>query len=513
VSAEAQRRLLAGLGLAAVALAIALAVVLLRGGGGSDEPISERAAELVPADALVFVRLSTDGEREAVDAARELAEGFPSWQRARDAVLERLVVASEDDGEIDAQGEIEGWLGDEMALALLNSPTGTAESLVLLEVADEEEARAFVARGARRSGPAQRHRGVRIDRFGAVQAAVADGFLVLGQPAAVRRAVDLTMGTGDPLSAAPTFSRLQERLPDDRAADAYATADGLRRLLVPAGGAFSLAGVLLDRPDLEGTALSVSAQEPGARVFVESLVPGRTGEAFEPELLDAVPEGTLAYLGSKGLDDTATRLVATAGTEALGDLLGQAREALGTEGAAAVQDDLLALLREETALVVLPGVPAPTMLVIARTGDEAGTQSALDRLTGSLPDLLEGAEVTTEGDVTIVTSGETQLFAAVFDGKLVLSTSAQGIEAARAPDGGIAGEESFDEVVPDRDEPVTSVVFLDFSQLLKLGEQTGLDDSRAYLAVKPDLERVRSVGASSTGTGEDTTTEIRISIP
>src|SRR5687768_18330272 len=35
--------------------------------------ISERAAELVPADALVFVRLSTDGERGAVDRARELA--------------------------------------------------------------------------------------------------------------------------------------------------------------------------------------------------------------------------------------------------------------------------------------------------------------------------------------------------------------------------------------------------------------------------------------------------------
>jgi hypothetical protein len=60
---------------------------------------------------------------------------------------------------------------------------------------------------------------------------------------------------------------------------------------------------------------------------------------------------------------------------------------------------------------------------------------------------------------------------------------------------------------------VTSVVFLDFSQLLRLGEQTGLNDSRAYLAVKADLAKVRSVGASSTGSGEDTTTEIRISIP
>lgn len=509
-----RRRRIAAVAAAALVVAVVvLVVVLLRGGGSSGDAIAERAAGLVPADALVFAHLSTDGDRDVVADARELAEGFPSWDRARETVLTRLVVASEDDGQVDAEGEIASWLGDEMALALLDAPSGTAQSLVLLEVADEEQARAFVARGARRSGPAERHRGTRIDRFGAVHAAVVDGFLVLGQSSAVRRSIDLTMGTGDPLADQETFRALDARLPADRVADAYATADGLRRLLVPAGGAFTLAGVLLDRPGLEGTALALTPGEPGARMVVESRVAGREGEAFEPQLLDAVPRGTLAYLGSKGLDDTATRLLATAGTDALAALLGDARKALGAEGAGAVQEDVLALLREETALVILPGVPAPTMMVLARTRDEDATRAALDRLTASLPKVLENVEVAREGDVTVVTAGETRLFAAVLEGKLVLSTSEAGIAAARDPDGGLGDEEAFDAVVPEPGESVTSIVFLDFSQLLRLGEQTGLNDSRAYLAVKGDLARVRSVGATSTGTGEDTSTEIRISIP
>lgn len=508
-----RRRRLAAAGALALLVAIAVAAVLALGGGSSDAPIAERAAGLVPGDALVYVHVSTDGDREAVSDAVALAEGFPSWEAARRTVLQRLVVAGEDDGPVDAEEEVAGWLGDEAALALLDVPSGTAQSLVLLEVADDEAARAFVARGARRSGPSQRHRGVRIDRYGAVHAALVDGFLVLGQAAAVRRSIDLTMGTGEPLAAQETFAGLEDRLPDGRVADAYATPDGLRRLLVPAGGAYALAGVLLDRPGLAATALSLTPGEPGARVVVESRVAERAAEAFEPQLVDAVPSGALAYIGSRGLDETATRLLAAAGTDALARLLRRARRTLGEEGAGAVQEDLLGLLREETALVILPGVPAPTMTIIARAGDEAATRAALDRLADALPELLDGAEVAREGDAIVLSAGRTQLHAAVFDGKLVLSTAADGIAAARDPEGGIGEQEAFAAVLGDLDEPVTSIVFLDFSQLLRLGEQTGLDDSRAYLAVKGDLDRVRSVGASSTGTGEDTSTEMRIAIP
>ena len=89
-----------------------------------------------------------------------------------------------------------------------------------------------------------------------------------------------------------------------------------------------------------------------------------------------------------------------------------------------------------------------------------------------------------------------------------------GIQAARNPDGGIEDADAFQAALPDASgADVTSLIFLDFSQLLRLAEQTGLNDSRAYLAVKDDLTRVRAVGVRSTGEGEDTTSEIRFQIP
>ena len=60
---------------------------------------------------------------------------------------------------------------------------------------------------------------------------------------------------------------------------------------------------------------------------------------------------------------------------------------------------------------------------------------------------------------------------------------------------------------------MTTVVFLDFDQLLQLAERTGLNDLRAYHQVRADLARVRAVGFSSTGRQGNTTAEIRFDIP
>lgn len=491
---------------------VVVVVLLLVFGGGSDAPIADRAASLVPADALVYVHVSTDGDRDAVKDAEKLAGSFDGYERLRDALLDRLSVGG------GGQSAVSPWLGDEAALALLGPQGETAGSLVLLSVRDRAKADAFVREGAQRSGPSRTYRGpahpVTLNRYGAVYAAFIGDFLVLGQRASLQQAIDLQQGRGDALARDATYGKLSARLPGDRVADAYATSDGLRRLLVPAGGALGVAGVVLDRPNLRGTAVAVQATDPGLVLTVEADIPGRKAQPLDPQLLDAVPKGALAYYGSRSLDQSAGRLLAAAGTSALGDLIERARQALGGEGARSVQRDLLALLQKETAVALLPGVPAPTLLVMARTEDEGRTRAALERLTGALPKLLPGGKVTQAGGVTKISSDQTEFDAAVIDGKLVISTGMAGIEAARDPGGGIEDADAFAAAVPDASGgDVTSLVFLDFSQLLRLAEQTGLDDSRAYLAVKDDLARVKAVGVRSSGEGEDTTSEIRFQIP
>jgi len=503
-----RRRLVALAAAAAVLAIVAVVVVLLVAPGSSNGPTADEAATMVPSDALVYVHVSTDGDRGAVKDAQKLAGSFDSYERLRDSVIDRLSVSG------GGPAAVSPWLGDEAALALLGPQGGTAGSLVLLSVRDQAKAKAFVAEGARRSGPSRTYKGVTLARYGAVYAAFIGDFLVLGQRASLQEAVDLHQGRGEALARDPTFGKLTARLPADRVADAYATADGLRRLLVPAGGALGVAGVVLDRPNLRGTALAVQASDPGLVVTVEADIPGRRAPVLDPELLDAVPKNALAYYGSRNLDETAGRMLAASGTSALGDLIEQGRRALGGAGARSIQRDLLSLLQRETAVVLLPGVPAPTLLVMARAQDEERTRAALGRLTSSLPKVLPAAKITQADGVTRITSDQAEFDAAVIDGNLVISTGMAGIEAARNPDGGIEDADSFDAVVPDASgDDVTSLVFLDFSQLLRLAEQTGLNDSRAYLAVKDDLTRVHAIGVRSTGEGEDTTSEIRFQIP
>jgi hypothetical protein len=114
---------------------------------------------------------------------------------------------------------------------------------------------------------------------------------------------------------------------------------------------------------------------------------------------------------------------------------------------------------------------------------------------------------------TLATPTGASLSYAVFEGRLVVATSPDGVRRLREADGLVEDAEGFEQVLGDRPDEVGSLGFLDFSQLLELGEQTGLNDSRAYLAARDDLQKIRAVGLHSSGTEEETTAEILLSIP
>jgi len=517
VTATSRRRAAALAGLAAVVVAAGGGVLALRGGGGGGA-IAQDAARLVPADALVYVHISTDGGRDAVKAANALAKKFPSWPALRDSVLRRLSVT--------ASQPVAPWLGKEAALALLSSSTGTAGSLVVLDVRDMAKARRFVEAGTRNAGPAQSYRGVSVQRFGALSAAFLGNDLVIGQADSIHRAVDLRQGRGHALAGDSRFKASMSGLAADRVADVYATGEGVRRLLAPAGGLLGAAGALLERPGLKSVGLALSARDPGARVQVHSLASPppankRGSASFKPTLAGQVPTSALAYIAVKGIDTAAGRLagaaLAGASPGGLQGLLAGASKALGAQ-AAAVQGQLLGPLRGETALSILPSVPAPTLVLIARTPDEKGARRALSALAGPLTKVLRGGRVTRkrvagEDIVSISVGPRFSLEGGAFDGKLVIATADSGIAAAKDPKGGIDSGDGFRTTLPDGSKRVSSLVFLDFSQLLKLGEKTGLNTSRAYLRVKDDLSKVRSIGAGSTANGGDATAEILFQIP
>ena len=133
-AAIADRRIRAALG-GALVVVVVLVVIAAASGGRSSGPPPDEAAKLVPANALVYVHLSTDTGRDATKAALKLAQRFPSFGRLRNTLLARLQDPR-------CGTDLRKQHGEEAALALLSSRTGTAGSLVLVDTGKEHKAAA-----------------------------------------------------------------------------------------------------------------------------------------------------------------------------------------------------------------------------------------------------------------------------------------------------------------------------------------------------------------------------------
>ncbi len=246
--APLERKHLAVLATLAV-LALVAGLVCARGGDGG---LSDAAAQLVPASALVYVHLGTDPEREPDARLARIAGSLPFVERLRDRI-----VAAVSPQAFDLERDVRPWLGDEIAYAAV-SPT---DSVVLAAVADRPKAEALVARIGNLSA-AERYRGVRVLVAGPTALAFVGGFLAVGTEAAVHAAVDRDHGDGERLADLPAYERASAGLPPERSVDAYASAAGVRAVLAPRDGLLGALGALLDRPGLTAVGASVTAEEP-----------------------------------------------------------------------------------------------------------------------------------------------------------------------------------------------------------------------------------------------------------
>lgn len=444
------------------ALVVALALALAGSGGTASAPPANAAASLVPADALVYVHLSTDRSRPATRRAAELLRRFPSWTRLRDRVIAQLAAPGCDVGAKALTG------ADEVALALFDTGRSrTANSLVLIDTGREQRDD---------------------DQHGCGRLSVAHigRFLAIGQPASLSAARRLHAGQGRSLAAAAGPAKVFAQLPADRVADGWVSRDGLRRLLVPQGGLLGAAGVLFDDPALTGAGFGLRPAGDGARLVVKTLRdPKRDGASgfrtFRPTLPDAAPAGALAFLDVSNLAPALQRLLAAAGpgTAQLAPLVGN------------VDAGLLKLFDGEAAVILTPAAPAPVLTILARTNDEAATRRELAKLPKAL---------------------RTAFKSDVFDGKLAVSTSAAGLRAVKAGGAHLADTDQWQKSVGNHPESVSSLLFVDFTKLLALGEQTGLRDVPAYQAARGDLQKVRAIGASTSGTASESTAEISLLI-
>jgi hypothetical protein len=105
-----------------------------------------------------------------------------------------------------------------------------------------------------------------------------------------------------------------------------------------------------------------------------------------------------------------------------------------------------------------------------------------------------------------------QLDYAVFGGLVAVSTSLEAIGLMARHAHSLADEPGYRATVGAGPSGVTSLVFLNFSQLLSLAEQTGLARSARVAALRADLDKLQAIGLESTRGETDTTAELTLSI-
>src|SRR5436305_15055490 len=203
---------------AVIALVAVLAVLTWRSGVESVGPATG-AAVIVPADALAYVHVSIDRGRPSVERSLTLAKRFPSYPLLSASVTSRLGAIVGGGRAVDFSRDIAPWLGNEAALALLNTTTSTADSLLILDVSDRHRARSFlVSSGATTN---RSYRGAQLLGYPTgAELAFVGHYLVSGQVAGVRAAIDVAAGTAPSLQDDPTYRRAAASEPADRVLDA-----------------------------------------------------------------------------------------------------------------------------------------------------------------------------------------------------------------------------------------------------------------------------------------------------
>jgi hypothetical protein len=518
------------------AIAGVVAVVLVASSSGERRPATGAAA-LVPSDALAYFHLSTDPSRPAVKRALRLAGRFPNYSLLNAAVTSRVGALAGGSGTVDFGRDVRPWLGREAAFALLNTPGSAAGTLLVLDVRNRARAQEFLAAG--RASPDGTYRGAALLRYPTgTELAFIRHYLAVGQRSSVLAAIDAASSRSRSLMGSGAYTSAAAGEPAGRVLDIYISLAGVRRVLELRHGLLGALGLLLDQPAFTGATVSVSADKGSARVLLHSaLDPNLAGlnkssrAGFTPTLQGALPARSMV-LDVGGLDRAAPRLLSAAAAAGVaprvGPLLQRLGNALGAEGADV--HSAASIFHGETAVAIVPGsgthgAGSPSLVIVTRTSKESAVRTQLASLEAPLAQLFpppaqgpggapEFNDVQVAGKTAhqLVLAPGLQIAYTVARGLVVIATSHDGLASVLSHRRSLASDPGWTSTLGQPDKNVTSLVFLDLSQLLSLGEQTGLLPRTRLGRLRPDLEKVRAIGLDSTRGKADTTAELYLKI-
>ncbi|MEK6277386.1 MAG: DUF3352 domain-containing protein [Actinomycetota bacterium] len=495
-------------------------------------PPSDDAIALVPAGAYAYVHVNLDRDSAQFEQAEELAARLPHFDSIAQGTLQALDIGPG----LDLQRDLASWVGDEVAFAEVQSGTARPRPLFLAAVGDRQRSEVFLGLIAGAGGrPEQsRYGGTTIRVFGGGLAAAEVGeFLAVGDPSAVRAAIDTDRGRGEALSSSDAADAIRDSLPEDRLADAYVSADGVARLLARRGGLAGQLDTFTDYGASRGIAAALVAHDDGLELKTDSTLdrakltaaPGffTAFPRFAPSLAGEVAPDALMYLGIAAPGDTVRLLLdqANAAAPGLVDAFDRFNRRLRDRGGGDLIRDVLPVLDGEAGFAIAPARPLPYLTFVFDDVDEKRAREEMAKLQGPILAALKPARTGQAptfgerkiGDVvarSVGLSPTLELAYALFDGKLVVSTNPAGVRQAIAGDDDLAGQGSFRTVTSGTSDGASALVFLNLEGLIRRAEPLGLNEIVG--GFRADVAKLKALGLTVSSDEESLQTKLFLEI-
>ena len=422
-----------------VALVLVVAALSLPAVGcGEGSSPGAAGASVAPAATQVFVSVDTSFDSSEWEAARSLLGKFPDGDRAVDWVLGELGGKG-----VDFEEDVKPALGPETDFVALDV-AGDGKVVGLTQPEDKAKLEALLGKS--------------------------------DEPL-VSREIDGWVAFSDTEANLDEFERLRAdgTLEDDGEYQKVSgeVADGIAHVFVAGSalGSTPLAGLFgADAPSL---ALSLDPQEDG--IHIEGAANPANGDLFadefSAELPDQVPAGAFLYAGASDLErqlGTLRDFLAEVAPGIERDI-GRAESQIGVS----LDEDVFPLFSAESALYFRPGFPIPEATIVTQVDDEQGALAVIDKLASEVSEYYGTAELHSV-DIEGVQAKElavNQLFSvyyAAFDGKLVITTSRQGIADLQAEGDRLADDEAFKDATEAAGMPseTTGFLYADLDQAL-----------------------------------------------
>ncbi len=490
---DASRRQPAGIAvLAILAVAFVVAIVVLAAGGGGG---TGGAAHVVPADALAYAQVDTDPGSSASRSAARIARALPMLSTQVVGRLGSGLQAIHAAG-VGSDGPTAGWLGDQVAVAVLGGafPTATVE---LLSVDNQRGADGFAATLTRDKTPIT-YRGSSVWSGRRGTAAVAGGFLLYGPAKQVKRMIDTSIGDGPSLSGSATFAAATGGLPGDGLVLGYLSTSGAAGLL---GDSLSFLDPLIAGSGLHGVGFSAVPTDTALEVTVRSAfdpaghgAPPLAGlETFDPKLPERLPAKSLAYAGV-GTSGAALRGSLT-GLAGVGSAISSAFLALVPGKSSSSLRGLSGVLGKETAVIVqgrtgtsATGIAPPGVGLVSTGVDPDKAKAALrGRAARKLVGRVSGT--------TLRVAGDRRELAALTKPKGSLDTTA-----------------GYSNAMVGFSTTPTMQAYLDVQSVVPLFEAAGLAENPAYASFATEIRRLRALGLVVSSDKDSVTVQARLTI-